>query len=457
MFKKTLANLFVSIQHYGVKPILSELKKTEFYNDNLIKDYQSKKLQKLVLHAYNNVPFYYDLFNRYKVKPENIRSVDDLKKLPILEKETIQSNYSRLLATNVSRTYTRKTSGSTGAPLKITYDKQNKLIEIALMLQFLSNIGKEIGSTEINLWGRPGNSINERILRYIKGFIYNKKLKDVYQFNDQDFSDLARELSNSPNIHLRGFTQAIYLLACKLRDNNNPINIDAVSVTAEKLFEHQRILIGKYLTKNLYDQYGCGEVNSIAFECNIHNGLHHSFQHSVLEILDKSGEITNDSGDVVVTNLDNYAMPLIRYRNGDIIKLSHKSCSCGRSGKLIKSIEGRLYDFIEGANGEIIHSAFLDHILVESSLMDEYNIQEIRIIQTSIDEIVVQYVAKKEIPENCFRDFQEKLIYRLGSLNIIYEKKLHINETTNGKRRFVVPLNEFLKNPSVYDVKKYPH
>jgi len=449
MFRETLANRVISIQHTGIKSLRKELTETEFYDPSQIKDYQNNKLRQLIQHSYLNVPYYKQIFDEHKIKPVDIKSIEDLAMLPILEKSTIQRNFHLLTASNSAKYFKRTTSGSTGAPLKILYDKGNKLIEISLMLRFLSGIGKDIGSKEINLWGRPDNTTWAKLIRFIKGFLYNTEFWNVYLFKDKDYSDIISKIMKNPKIHLRGFTQAVFMLACKLRENNISINVEAVSVTAEKLLNAQREVIERYLTKNLYDQYGCGEVNSIAFECNHHNGLHHAFEHSVLEIVNDDNTVAMNKGAVVITNLDNYAMPLIRYRNGDLIKLSDKICDCGRSGNLIQSIDGRLYDFLVGANGVKVHSAFLDHILVDSNLLERYKVREMRIIQTEVEVLVLQYVSELEIPEVSFKSFEHEIIEHLGVMKIIYLKKDFLKDTRNGKRRFVIPLNEYLKDPAI--------
>ena len=449
MIRKHIANHFISMRHQGIDPIIKELKNTEFLEPTEIIKYQNKKLQRLIDHAYHNVSYYKELFDLHKIKPSHIKTANDLNVIPLLEKKTIQENTNSLIANNFTKYFTRTTSGSTGTPLNIHYNTENKLVEIALMFRFLSSIGKDVGSKEINLWGRPDNSTMNKLLRFTKGFLYNTSFKNVYQFKDQDYTDIVSSLIKNPNIHLRGFTQSIFMIACKLRDMKASINIDAVSVTAEKLLSLQREVIEKHLTKNLYDQYGCGETNSIAFECKCHNGLHHAFEHSILEIVTDDGTRTNENGAAVITNLDNYAMPLIRYRNGDLIRLSNKKCTCGRSSQLIDSIEGRLYDFIEGANGVKVHNAFLDHILVESDILEQYKVNEIRIIQTEPDLLVLQYVSGIEIPVDNFDGFEREVKNHLGVMKINYMRKDFLKDTKNGKRRFVIPFHEYIKDKSI--------
>ncbi len=452
MLHQLAAKTFINFQHHGLRKKINQLTNSDFLSCEEILDFQYEKLKKLINHAYLNVPYYRLLFDSLRIKPTDIQTIDDLRIIPILDKNTIQSNYSLMIASDAKNYYKRTTTGSTGVPLCVYYDYNNKLNEIALMQRFLISIGKEFGSKEINLWGRPDKGIQDFLNRKIKGLIYNTNYLNVYRFTEDNLDNVLCELVKNPKIHLRGFTNVIYILACKLQEMGKQINVDAVSVTAEKLLQSQREVIETYLTKNLYDQYGCGEINCIAFECNKHAGLHHAFEHSIIEIVNnietKSSE-SNDSGELVITNLDNYAMPLLRYRNGDIITLTKQKCTCGRHSQLITNIDGRLYDFIEGINGNKIHSAFLDHILVDSHVLFKYNVKEIRIIQTGLEQINIQYVSNNTIPEEEFDKINNEIYAHLGLMKIAITKKERLASTKNGKRKFVIPYSDFLQDPSI--------
>jgi len=449
MLQKFVASLLINLKHRGLRLKVNELEKSEFWTPIVINEFQNRKLRNLIIHAYNQVPYYKFIFESQRLKPSDIQTVNDLYKIPILEKDTIQKNQPSMISLNHKSYYTRTTTGSTGVPLCIKYDYNNKLIEIALMQRFIRSIGKELGAKEINLWGRPDRSFSAEVNRVMKKLIYNIDTINAYNLTEEKIYDILHQLTLNPNIHLRGFTNVIYLLACKLQEIGTKINVDAVSVTAEKLLRSQREVIENYLTKNLYDQYGCGEVNSIAFECCKHEGLHHAFEHSILELTNKNEQNDSESGEAVITNLDNFLMPLIRYRNGDLITLAKHKCSCGRSSKLIKSIDGRLYDFIEGANGRKIHSAFLDHILVDANILFKYTTLEIRIIQTNLDQINIQYVANEIIPEDEFNEIKHEINRHLGHMKTTITKKCKISESINGKRKFVVPYSDFISNKNI--------
>lgn len=426
-----------------------QLSATEFYSTEDICMLQNRKLTLLLKSAYENTVYYRDIFDMLALKPTDIVTIDDLKKIPILDKETLRSRHDDLINAKIKCTHHRTTTGSTGVPLDVVYSEDNKLMEMALMRRFERNIGVN-GLKEINLWGRPQGDLRSMLIRKIKSYIYNIRYENVYDYTRKDFLELLCKLQYMPHIYLRGFANGVYMLALAAQSKNIKLDISAISVTAEKLYSYQRALINRYLGTNLYDQYGCGEINSIAFECDKHNGLHHAFEHSIIELENEvCDEYGNRTGELIITNLDNLAMPLIRYKNGDIVTISANECKCGRKGILLKTIEGRLYDFITGPNGRSIHSAFLDHILVESNILYKNGVKEIRIVQTAINEICIQYVCDKVINENDFAFFVKAVSDKLGDISFGFQRVDSIKNMKSGKRKFVVPLCDYEKDKTI--------
>ena len=286
--RKFIVQRFLSLKK-GLNKKIYKLKKTEYFSKEEIINYQNKKLKKLINHVYENVPYYRNIFIKYGLTPESIKTVQDLQKLPILEKKDIQNNAKELKAENIKPNYSRTTSGSTGKPLKIFFDYSNKIIEIALVQIFNYNMGYNIGDKQLLIWGGHENNFRDKIKLFLKQIIYNSKLINSYELSDDLLEKLAIKIAKSPPKNLRGYTSAIYMLAKKMEELGLHTNVDSISVSAEQLFNYQRQLIKKHLGENIYDQYGCGETNSLAFECSEHSGLHHAFEHSILEVEDNFG------------------------------------------------------------------------------------------------------------------------------------------------------------------------
>ncbi|MCP4367658.1 MAG: phenylacetate--CoA ligase family protein [Deltaproteobacteria bacterium] len=425
----------------GLFEKIAELEKTQYYSENEIKSYQEEKLQRLIKHAFESVPFYKELFEKHRLRPDDIKGIDDLEKIPIIEKETLRSNRERLLSTNVhGEIYTRRTGGSTGVPLSLFADSETNAVAWGLYYRFLRSLGYKWGDRILIFWGEPVvESFFAKQKSKISNAIFNNNFISTFKVNDQLLSKLISGIQKSPPKILRGYASSIYLLALKVLDYGLKIELNAVTTTAEKLYKFQREKIEEAFGNNVYDQYGCGETYSLAFECNRHNGLHVASEHVILELVDDKGE-KGDHGNVIITNLDNYAMPIIRYGNGDLANWSPLKCDCKENTPLLKEVEGRFSDFIEGQNGNKVHAEFFTHIFGGLKLAERYSVKEFRIVQEKIDKLRIEFVTEEDLSKGDEKIINDKINEYLGNTEIEIKKVEGIPLTKLGKKMFVLSL-----------------
>jgi len=420
---------------------LEEFENTQYYSEVELQTYQEEKLRKLVKHAYETVPFYRKLFDKKKLKSDDIRKIDDLQKIPVLDKETLRSNRERLMSTDINeKIYFRRTGGSTGVPLSIANNYSASVVENVLFYRFLRWMGYQWGDKRLIFWGEPlVESFISRFKKRVSRIIYNEPFVSTFKVNDNLLSNLVLRIKKSPPKILRGYVSSIYLLALKSLELGVKMKLNAVSPTAEKLFKFQRDKIKEAFGENIFDQYGCGETNSIAFECEKHKGLHVASEHVILELLDERNQGGN-RGKVVITNLDDYAMPIIRYENDDLACWSDEKCSCGRNLPLLKGIEGRLSGFIQGPNGNKVHGEFFTHIFDGLDIAEKYSIKEFRIVQEEIDKLRIEFVTKDNLDKKDEKVIRDKINQYLGKMEIEIRKVKSIPMTKMGKKVFVVSM-----------------
>lgn len=186
----------------------------------------------------------------------------------------------------------------------------------------------------------------------------------------------------------------------------------------------------------VYNRYGCREFGDIAHECDQREGLHISTDRVLVEILDENLKAVRNekSGELVITDLDNYGMPIIRYRIGDMASFKDEMCSCGRSLPLLKQVEGRTLDIIKAPNGNRLGGTFWT-ILFKS----RPGIKSFQVIQKDLNGITVKYV-KDDGDKNIDFPYFQKRIQEMCSedFNIDFEKVPSIPKTSAGKTRFIV-------------------
>jgi phenylacetate-CoA ligase len=174
--------------------------------------------------------------------------------------------------------------------------------------------------------------------------------------------------------------------------NNEKFNPTAVFTAAEKLYKFQKEKIESVFECKVFDSYGSNEIRSMAYECEEHNGYHITAENVIIEFI-KEGEQASpgELGEIIITDLTNYAMPLIRYRIGDIGIPSDQRCTCGRGLPLMESVEGRSNSFVATKDNRILSSSYFSELLMEFKYIKQF-----QIIQKSLNSLHINLVCSEE-------------------------------------------------------------
>jgi len=361
------------VKRTQIVTVLKSLMESQFWSEDEMHQYRLLKLQRLIDHAYNNVPYYRDLFTKNDIHPTDIKSLDDIKKIPVLTKEIARENQKRLLAENISMNNIKvgKTGGTTGAPLEIFKDTNDRSFAWASYYRWYSWLGIRKEEKVLTLWG-TGRVIKiplkNRIQDYLSTRLENNIVLDAFSMSNRNIDSYYQKVIKTDPVLLKGYFSALIMLAGYMKDNNLPPNknLKAVCGTSETILPFHRELLQNTFKVPVYDQYGSGEASAIAYECPAHKGLHVNEEHVIVECLDINGNTLIDApGRVVVTALDNYIMPIIRYDNGDIASLYSGECTCGVKSHLMSHIDGRTFDVITLKDGSKANGVFFSNLFYE--------------------------------------------------------------------------------------------
>lgn len=408
-------------KYFDILKYLAELKMHEKKSKKDLLDIQNKKLKKLIEHSYRHVLLYRQLFKEKGIRPDDIKTIKDLGKLPIIDKRFIQSNYVKILANDIelSKCKTVNTTGSTGIPLKTLSDDKAMNYSSALVYYSFFEAGLRLRDKTVELTGIP--EYEKHILR-----------KDLVSTQDP-MDKIIRELKiYNPNV-LYSFPSVFRIIAPHIK---NEINPRMIVTHGETLSNSNRKIIGTAFGAEVFDTYGSTEFNRLAFECKEHIGLHMITDCAIIEIVNKDGDVVGpgEEGEIVVTGLYNYAMPLIRYRLGDIGTITDFKCTCHRNWPLIKSIEGRTDDYIILPSGRIISPRAIN--IIE-------NIPEIvqyRTIQEKRDQFLVEVVPGDDFSSDTEKEIEKQI--KMGCLgediSIKIELVKDIPRERTGKLRTVI-------------------
>ncbi|NLN49354.1 MAG: phenylacetate--CoA ligase family protein, partial [Clostridiales bacterium] len=337
----------------------SELMKTQWLSEDELIVYQEKKLRRLINHVYEYVPYYRNLFKKNNIVPSTIKSLRDLEKIPISDKTTIRnsSGYPNCMfarSQSKRRVTFGHTGGTTGEPLILARDINTRSYTWAAYWRWLSWMGLNRGDKSATIWGQPvlQTSVKENLVKTLADKMNNTIRLNAYNLNNNDLGLFTEKIMKFKPKHLHGYTSSMIAFARYVERNSIDLPPMKISTTAEVLEPHHRQYLQHIFGNEIFDQFGCGECNSIAFECGAHEGLHVSSEHLIAEISDDCHKYGENKGELILTDLDNFYMPVIRYKNGDVIEIADEQCTCGRNLPLIKSIGGRIADLIVTPNGK---------------------------------------------------------------------------------------------------------
>lgn len=297
------------------------------------------------------------------IKPDDIRCFDDIKKIPFLTKQDISDNYQRLLAHDKKRKVKIvHTSGTTGNPRKIVVDNDACAKYGAPAKRGLSWYGIAPFSRYGRIWGMP---LGRKGLQYekLKDYATNCIRLDIFDLSDDALREYYHRCKQLQPNYLYGYTSGIYRFA-QFVDRNmgsgKELGLKVVVPTSEVIYDFQRELIENVFNCNVAGEYGAVETGIIAYECP-QGGLHVSPEYIHIEIIDiTTSAPLGEYGEVVVTSLCNYAMPIIRYRLGDVSALYDETCSCGvhPGFPLLKPVLGRTVDLSRHESIEVYYAMY---------------------------------------------------------------------------------------------------
>jgi phenylacetate-CoA ligase len=445
--------LYTTLEKYLIYPLLpiyrgidtlrhfKEVEKTQWLSVDEINRIQWAKLGNLLEYAFTNVPFYHRLFETLNMTPRDIATPDNFRKLPLLGKEDIRNNISYI----VSSKYTirdlipNSTGGSTGVNLNFFNDRKHVGDVSAIDLRSKRWAGLEIGDKNAFLWGSPFDiSFQDNL----KNKIYNKLFRTLflssYNLSEENMVVYAKKLLRYKPKVIVGYPSPLYHFARFLEENEiRDINPKSIISSAEVLYDYQKELIESVFQCKVFNRYGCREFSTIAQECSEHSGMHINAEHVYVECLRGDGEpaALGERGELVITDLDNYGMPFIRYRIGDIGVLSDRKCNCGRGLPILEKIEGRAFDIVVGTNGRAVGGTFWT--LLFRTAME--GILQFQVVQESMSEIDIKIVPDETFEEGQVNVLIKKIRAYLGEdMNIHFQMVDKIPLTKSGKSRFVI-------------------
>ena len=428
----SVEHVYSLLRGWEVFKHLRQLKRTQWLSREDVRKLQLGKLRAIVRHAYNNVPFYHSQFKEAGIRPEDVRSLGDIQKLPITAKhklreqapdKTIASNY------DVYTLVKGSTSGTTGEPFVYYKDSRTISHELAALCRFRSWYGFfQFKQTFLRILPYYAPWSNE-----FKSFLVGWLIGDGSTTTLHKYTHWIRRFKPRS---LEGSPIAFYALDEFLGKRGfAKLSLPVALCTSETLFESYKQKIESAFKCKVFNHYGSNGICAIAQECEEHTGLHMNAEDRIVEFV-KGGEVVSagEAGEMVITDLENYAMPFIRYNIEDVGVPTDDMCSCGRGLPLIDRILGRTLDLLISPEGTVVPS----EIIAQFMLLRNPNwMQQFQAVQPSRQELLIRMVRSDDQFENLklLRGIVEK---HLGNVQVKTEFVESIETPPSGKHRFVI-------------------
>ena len=306
-----------------------------------------QKRKRLLTYAFEKVPIYRKKYTQAGLHPADIRSPEDFEKLPVIRREDLRNHFVDFLSKDArpSALTLRTTGGTTGMPVKFMSDRRVPLE--AFRCRMFSWWGLDPAVDEGYVW--RSKSLLRNLLRRLRDWPTRLVILDASSMGEDEVCRFLGEFSRLKPPLLHGYVGAIDHLALFAEENHITVHPpEAVWVNSSPFSELQRMRMERVFHAPVYDQYGCGEVNWLAAQCYERTGLHVFYDTRHLEFVDENNLSVSPGrlGRILVTDLENFLFPLIRYENGDQGRLLPETCPCGISLPLMDKVSGRVSNMI---------------------------------------------------------------------------------------------------------------
>lgn len=395
-----------------------------------VKKWQNMRLQALVKHVYEHTTYYRRIFDELGLKPQDIQTIEDLKKLPIIDKATAIAHYDEIVPDNLSyfRYRKGKTGGTTGEPMYYLMDENNWGYTSAAKLYAWMTTPYQYGDKFVAMGSASLFAKKPSLPRRIYDKIRNEFPLNTVNLTDELCEEYIAFIKKHKIRYIYGYTASIYIFTSYVAKHHVDLKqIEVIFTTSENLTDAYRELIEKTYDCRVMDCYGANDAGMNAYEINPHN--YHVGYNVLCEIINP---IEKNTGSLLTTNLLNYTFPLLRYQFGDEVELLPAVDPKEYNGQVINRIIGRTSDVMRLENGHNMTATGF------SMIMKEFDIVAFNFNKTGVNEVTLKVQAIKEKYNTQQEDEIRKTIQRYigDDATLIIEYVEQFEPLKNGKRRY---------------------
>jgi phenylacetate-CoA ligase len=418
-----------------------ELLKNQHLPLDPLQELNWEKRKRLLAHAYATVPYYRRKFEEIRLHPDDIATQADWAHVPLLTKEELRNQNKNLISTTVHENdlVRSTTGGSTGIPVQVFQDRRYPLDVIGWRM--LGWWGLPPGTDGAFVWRLTRTTPMSKLVNAILWWPSRRLRLDASSMDVDQVNDFINGFNRLKPPLLQGYTGSLHYLAMYAERHGTRMHSPlAIWGTSSPVSASQRGVIERVFQAPFYDQYGCGEVFWLAAQCRERKGLHMFYDERHIEFLDEAGVPCPPGtyGRIALTDLSNYAFPIIRYANGDLGRGWDRSCGCGITLPLMDSVKGRVTDMVKLPDETVLGGDYLTTLFDDIPFPSA--VSAFQVIQQADYSLVVHVVpnASPEMLAPILAQVKETLRRKVRD-QVPVEMKIS-DEIANdrGKTRFVI-------------------
>ncbi|MGE5704043.1 MAG: phenylacetate--CoA ligase family protein [Clostridia bacterium] len=427
---------------------VKKLDQWQWLSHEQMEELQKRWLTSLLRHAYEHCSYYRKILTEAQaVLPDGTVLLEHFRQIPLLERETFHPHFEELKSDDFHhrKWYLNWSGGSTGEPIRLLQDRRYFNWNQAVKIQYDQWSGKGLVDRQIVLWGSERDLMvgHETWKTYMGRWMRNERWFNTRYMSPKHMKAYVEEWNQYRPVQILTYAESIYELARFIEENNLYIYPPkSIMTTASVLHPHMRTVVERVFQTTVFNRYGSREIGAIACECEHHSGLHISAPTHYVEILDTNGNPIEPGvqGELVITSLHNYTMPIIRYRIGDTATWATQPCSCGRQLPMLKEIGGRVTDLFVRRDGGLVDGRLF--ILLLGTLPF---IKKFQVYQGDFDTLTISIILKEQVehPELLYQAelqmIREKSRALIGDdCQIVIRFVDDIPATASGKYRYTI-------------------
>ncbi len=438
---RVLHPLYLRREGIDYRPHLDALRRSQWLPREEILALQWERVRDMAAHAYAHTVFYRERFDAAGLRPEDIRSPEDLRRLPPLEKTDIAAGPEALLADDVpaSRRHRRTTGGTTGVRILFQRDDACLGPKMAASFRHEGWAGWEPGQPMALVWPARQDYVGYHTLRarLVNALVHRQVVLPGARLEPPALDAFLGRLTRERPVMIKGFPGPLDALARRALERGLRVPAPrGVITTGEPCLPGLRRRLEEAFSAPVFDNFSSRETGMIASQCEQGGGLHVNAESLYLEF-ERDGRpvAPGEPGEILVTDLWNRGMPFLRYRLGDLAVPSEASCPCGRGLPLLDGVTGRVGDTLIAPGGALVAQGSLVLYLVDNGPA----VERLQVVQDEADHLTLRAV-RGEASDDALRGHYRAVIADLFGLAMRFDLEFtdRIDPEPSGKVRFAV-------------------